>query len=246
MCNCSGFDLWWVGFIDDSYRFLAIILTVYLKLRSEIIRDNGSIGSYYPFHGSGSRFSSTLNIPSMLYDRRELNVNFVFNLSLFHGGDWYSKGDENSPPLFSRRRRDKGSTERRRGEGHFSFWHLPPFRGTSLVENESRKRRGPRGIIASSFSPPFFALGNGTRFLFSPLQANIRVLFPLGGKKRLFSILSPVEILLYATTTSAIRIFIRTSLKAFSLGWGRERSVHGDRVFLRAFANCISLSRFDR
>lgn len=150
--------------------------------RSDLIIPFTVLGAAFPRH-------ATLNIPSMLYDRRELNVNFVFNLSLFHGGDWYSKGDENSPPLFSRRRRDKGSTERRRGEGHFSFWHLPPFRGTSLAENESRKRRGPRGIIASSFSPPFFALGNGTRFLFSPLQANIRVLFPLGGKKRLFSIL---------------------------------------------------------
>lgn len=192
--------------------------------RSDLIIPFTVLGAAFPRH-------ATLNIPSMLYDRRELNVNFVFNLSLFHGGDWYSKGDENSPPLFSRRRRDKGSTERRRGEGHFSFWHLPPFRGTSLAENESRKRRGPRGIIASSFSPPFFALGNGTRFLFSPLQANIRVLFPLGDKKRLFSILSPVEILLYATTTSAIRIFIRTSLKAFSLGWGRERSVHAIGCF---------------
>lgn len=65
--NSSGFDLWWVGFIDDSYRFLAIILTVYLQLRSEIIRDNGSIGSYYPFHGSGSRFSSTRDIEYPIY-----------------------------------------------------------------------------------------------------------------------------------------------------------------------------------
>lgn len=66
--NSSGFDLWWVvGFVDDSYRFLAIILTVYLQLRSEIIRDNGSIGSYYPFHGSGSRFSSTRDIEYPIY-----------------------------------------------------------------------------------------------------------------------------------------------------------------------------------
>lgn len=190
--NSSGFDLWWVvGFVDDSYRFLAIILTVYLQLRSEIIRDNGSIGSYYPFHGSGSRFSSTRDIEYPIYViwSARIKRKFCFQPIAVPGGDWYSKGDENSPPLFSRRRRDKGSTERRRGEGHFSFWHLPPFRGTSLAENESRKRRGPRGIIASSFSPPFFALGNGTCFLFSPLQANIRVLFPLGGKKRLFSIL---------------------------------------------------------
>lgn len=134
--NSSGFDLWWVGFIDDSYRFLAIILTVYLQLRSEIIRDNGSIGSYYPFHGSGSRFSSTLNIPSMLYDRRELNVNFVFNLSLFHGARGrliFERGWKFPSPLFAEEKGQREHWEEKRG-------------GTFLVLTfASFQRNEPRG-----------------------------------------------------------------------------------------------------
>lgn len=97
------------------------------------------------------------------------------------------------------------------------------------VENEEGDNRPS--------SPPF--LRNGTRFPFSPLH--IRV--PLGGKKRLFSTLfTGGEILLYATTTSAIRIiYPKSSLKALNLGWkvGGGTGENGDRMFPRA--NCISL-----
>lgn len=93
------------------------------------------------------------------------------------------------------------------------------------VENEEGDNRPS--------SPPF--LRNGTRFPFSPLH--IRV--PLGGKKRLFSTLfTGGEILLYATTTSAIRIiYPKSSLKARMKGGGRAGTAIG-----RFHAQIASLS----
>lgn len=80
----------WERRTDRSYRLLAIILTVYLQLRSEITRDNGWIGSkvcnshnsdplLLRFPWEPSRFSSTRDIKYPVYITiGRLNVNFIF------------------------------------------------------------------------------------------------------------------------------------------------------------------------
>lgn len=97
--------------------------------RSDLIIPFTVLGSVFPRH-------AILNIPSMLYDRRELNVNFVFNLSLFHGA-WgrliFERGWKFPSPLFAEEKGQREHWEEKRG-------------GTFLVLTfASFQRNEPRG-----------------------------------------------------------------------------------------------------
>lgn len=200
-------------------NILPIILTVYLQLRSEIIRDNGRwIGSKLCNSDALLYIYTLVILLRLAFPRHTLmfmigrhELNRVLFLCVPEREIDIQKGMEiqRSPPLFSRTSRDKG------GEGGFfvltfaSFQRNEPrgkwkSRTNGVEDNRPWKR--PKRPLLSSCRPEYRLFS----FLLEEEEEE-------EGRSVYSPSFSPVEILLYdAATTSAIRIFIRTTLKALT------------------------------
>lgn len=207
-------------------------------------RNSATLMPYYIYiyihsrHSPETRFSST---HAYVYDRpARIKPCFVLMCSTARERerDWYSKGDGNSTfpsPIFAGTKRESL---------RFDIC-LVPFRGTSLAENESRKRTG-LGIIA---------LGNGMRPLLSSCRRVSSVLLPLRSwRRRREEAFIPLPFhrwKFFFTTRPRLPRLGYLSERLSKLlprmkGEGEECSTRRSDVSTRAFANCISPSRFDR
>lgn len=177
-------------------------------------RNSATLMPYYIYiysrHSPETRFSST---HAYVYDRpARIKPCFVLMCSREREREIdIQKGMEiqRSPPLFSRTSRDKG------GEGGFfvltfaSFQRNEPrgkwkSRTNGVEDNRPWKR--PKRPLLSSCRPEYRLFS----FLLEEEEEE-------EGRSVYSPSFSPVEILLYdAATTSAIRIFIRTTLKALT------------------------------